>query len=227
MQHSSDFELESIPNEGEFCKIFRDNFHHFTELQKIMKAHGGVRNYEGSYLMDGTTLNYCSRMYEKQENLYQYSKSIEKAVEIGVNSGHSLLIMLLANDTSMFDAFDICQYSYTIPCVEYLNKYFNNRVNLHQGDSKIVYKNFCHEKKYENTKYDLFHIDGMHSYEYVYNELWLSSMIGTRGAIVVVDDSASPVIRKAADEHEAFGTIVPIKEALCWACHKIYMLPSI
>jgi hypothetical protein len=54
--HLPDFGLSKVLQVTEYGHVFRNNFHHFIALQTIMKHRGGVRNYEGSYLMDGVTL---------------------------------------------------------------------------------------------------------------------------------------------------------------------------
>lgn len=221
MEHLPDFGLSKVPRYTEFGMNLYINFKHFIEIQNIIKMHGGVRNYEGSYLMDGVTLSYCERMFEKQDSLYEISKEKKRILEVGVNSGHSLLIMLLANNKAIFDVFDICMYSYTVPCIEYLNKHFNNRIFLHTGDSKYTLPHFI-ECLSDDVKYDLFHSDGMHSEEYVYDEIKSALRLSDLDTHIVVDDYCSEILKSACDYYENKGKIKPFRTTTCYAFHIIF-----
>lgn len=135
-----------------------------SEIQKVSNPGPGV----GSYLV-WETWNYRKEFLSKQEILFEESKSAEIIIEIGIHYGHSLLIMLLANPTSKIYAIDINNYS--IHAINYLNKIFNNRIKYYNGDSLQILSNVLHDINNENIKINLAHIDGMHSYEYVYNEI--------------------------------------------------------
>jgi hypothetical protein len=221
MQHTEDFGFSLVPNDGtEFSKRLKDNFWHFINLQNIIKQHGGVRNSEGSYFMDGRTLDYCPRMYEKQSSLYDISKGKKRIIEVGVNAGHSLLIMLLASEEAIFDVFDICMYGYTIPCIAYLNEHFSNRVFLHQGDSKYTLLHFI---KITDLLYDLFHIDGMHNFDYVDLELSCALSKTNWQSHIVVDDYCSNIIKAACDKYEDLHLLATFKETKCYAAHRIFV----
>jgi len=157
----------------------------------------------------------------KQNSLFNITKNKRHVIEIGVNAGHSLLIMLLASKYAIFDVFDICEYSYTIPCIAYLNSNFDNRVHLHYGDSKYSFPHFV---KTTRKTYDLFHIDGMHSLEYVYNEINCSLTFANQdNCHIVVDDYCSDVIKKACDKHEKANNIKLFATISCYAEHAIFI----
>ena len=157
-----------------------ENFHHFLELQKIMEYYGFPEG-GGSYMMDGQTSEYCSLMFDKQELLFNTSINSDKILEVGVYAGHSCFIMLLANENSTIDAIDP-GYPFTEPCVKYLNKNFNDRINYIPGLS--------HEElpKLSNGVYDLIHIDGMHDPEYIRNEMEICLSLKKDVCVLVVDD---------------------------------------
>jgi predicted O-methyltransferase YrrM len=91
-------------------------------------------------------------------NHYSLAKNAKNIIEIGFNAGHSCLLYLLANNESHITVFDICEHKYTIPCFEYLQSLFPNRLTLYSGDSvetvPLFYKNNI------DVKLDLIHIDG-------------------------------------------------------------------
>jgi hypothetical protein len=116
----------------------------------------------GSYLFDGLTYKYCPDMYEKQVLLREKVKDCRNVLEIGTYMGHSLLIMLKSNPSVHITCIDIDD-TYTRPCVEILNKHFNNRIMFIHGDSLDILPRLRY-------KYDLFHIDGHHENEHILKE---------------------------------------------------------
>ena len=205
MNHLPDFNLSSLSHlESEFAKTLKDNFHHFVNLQKIMKHHGGVKNSEGSYMMNGQTLDYHFGMYDKQEKLYNMSKNKEHIIEIGVNAAHSLFLMCLANSKADFYLFDICSNAYVNDCVLYLQHNFPNLMHLYIGDSKSVYPLIVNKLASNNIKFDLFHIDGLHTEEYVDLEIKASRKISGDDAVFVIDDIIDTGVQNAVNKNNMF-----------------------
>lgn len=184
------FGKELIPvNDDEFSNALRDNFHIFEDLQKVVESYEHPAGF-GSYLMDGQSLAYTDVMYPKQKLLFDLVKNKTNVVEIGVNAGHSLLIMLLANPTATYDVIDICEKKYTQPCIEYLQKLFPGRINAYYGDSIHILTTMV------GKKYDFWHIDGFHYEPHIINELKLLHEMGHQPSVIVLDDvfpSSSPV----------------------------------
>ena len=178
----------TIPLSHEFGPKLLENFHHFENLQKLLEPTISQWRGCGSYMMNGQTLNYESSMYGKQCNLYDRAKSATHALEIGVHGGHSLMIMLLANPDLVITCIDICVWSHTEKCVEYLNGAFGNRVTLHKGATLDVLPSILAQQE----NWDLAHIDGTHEIDVIRQEF---SMVKTRlvkDAIVIFDDYSTP-----------------------------------
>lgn len=116
----------------------------------------------GSYLFDGITYDYCELMYEKQKLLFETAKKSTRLLEIGVYMGHSIFISLLANPNLEITCIDIEDYL-SKPALEIIAKKFNNKINFIKGDSLIVLPSIY-------DKFDMFHIDGSHSADYINSE---------------------------------------------------------
>ena len=71
--------IENNPN-CEFLQKLKNNYNVFNEIYKACKYtfYKGC----GSYLFDGQTYEYCSKMYEKQKLLYNTSKKASNVIEI-------------------------------------------------------------------------------------------------------------------------------------------------
>ena len=184
-----DFGKHKIPlNTGfEFFDVFNKNFYHFEELQKLMIEYGPFPKGGGSYLMDGQTLDYSPIMAEKQNILFETVKGLKSntnVIEVGVYAGHSLLIMLLAHPTINVDAIDIGIYNFTKPCVDYLNRVFNNRVRYFAQPSHDVLPVLVTEGR----KYGLVHIDGEHEAKYIEKELDYVLELKNPSCYLVIDD---------------------------------------
>ena len=102
--------------------------------------------------------NPMEQLIFKQMNHYSLAKNAKNIIEIGFNAGHSCLLFLLANNESHITVFDICEHKYTMPCFEYLQSLFPNRLTLYEGDSVETVPLF-YENNIDN-KFDLIHIDG-------------------------------------------------------------------
>jgi hypothetical protein len=176
-------DLERIRNiypQSEFAEVFYQNFHHFENIFHTLE--GGFHYGCGSYLFDGYTYKYCPAMFLKQEALYNSCRNSKKLLELGVYLGHSLLIILLSNPTVEITCVDI-DTQFTPRVVEYLNKYFNNRVKLLIGDSVEQV-----QKLDVNEKFDTIHIDSDHRDEFVHQEFTIVSKVAQKETIFIFDD---------------------------------------
>ena len=165
---------------SDYSQKLKDNFHHFTELQKIVESFGFPIG-GGSYMMDGQTLAYHEATFDKQQLLYETAKSCKSALEVGNYAGHSLFIMLLASDDLLIDANDINEFAFTQPCIDYLNSVFNNRVTYHAGNSLDIMPTLT-------KQYDLIHIDGCHHPDHINTEMEICDTLKKSGTYLVVDD---------------------------------------
>ena len=135
----------------------------------------------GSYLMSPWTLDYEPSMLEKQILLFKAAKNAKRVLEIGVHAGHSLLIMLLANPHIHIECIDICAWSHTEKCVEYLNRVFDNRVTLYKGDSLSIIPKLT-------GIFDLIHVDGAHDINVIRQEVQETYRITSLNCTYVFDN---------------------------------------
>lgn len=121
-----------------------------------------------SYLFDGQVYEYCDKIYEKQELLYNSVKNINNVLEIGTYIGHSLLIMLLSNPELKITCIDV-SIEYTNPAIKILNKYFNNCIQFIHSNiiNGLTALNIIKEK------FDFFHINGISDSDYIIKEFCL------------------------------------------------------
>lgn len=171
-----------------FTDTFNQYHYVFKQLSDIMTPTFEQWKGNGSYLINGQNTLYEPCMLPKQEALFEYAKGRKRLLEIGVHGGHSLFIILMANPNIVIDAIDLCLWSHTEKCVEYLNSVFNNRIKLIKGDS------LASLHLVTSNKYDLLHLDGNHSLEYIKAEFNQLKNSMEDNAIVVFDDIFSPKV---------------------------------
>ena len=154
---------------------------HFEKIRRIIDPTFDEWRGAGSYMMNGQTLDYDRTMLEKQLALYRTAKGKKRGLEIGVHAGHSLLIILLANPNITIDCIDICVWSHTEKCVDYLNHVFGNRVRLHKGESLKVLPEL-------SGIFDFIHIDGSHDLDVIHQEVQEVSRLASLECSYVFDD---------------------------------------
>jgi hypothetical protein len=97
--------------------------------------------------------------------------------------GHSLLLMLMANNQLSATCIDIDD-TYSRPAIEYLKKSFPNaNIEFIKGDSLKVFKNI-------KKKYDLFLIDGTHRNTQVTREFTyiINNLLNSKKIDFILDD---------------------------------------
>ena len=152
---------------------------HFNEIYK--RCGNSFHVGWGSYLFNGHSYVYDSRMLEKQKLIFDLAKKNRSVLEVGVYMGHSLLIMLLANPKLKITCIDIESY-YSLPAVEYLKENFRDaEINFIKGDSVKLLKNIRED-------FDLFHIDGSHSPFVIAKEILLCLKIKKTNNIKILFD---------------------------------------
>jgi hypothetical protein len=184
-----------IPNYTKFSNILRNNFHHFIELQKIVGKENGC----GSYLIDGSSMKYCSKMWNKQ-NLFFNTVMDKDLIEVGVFTGHSALIMLLSSPDTNYVGIDICEHDFTKKCVEYLTERFPSRVTLWKGKGEDLLLNILHYANVSGREY-VIHLDGDHGPAVKY-ETDIISKHYEGGQVIIFDDYDSVGVQLAFSFHE-------------------------
>jgi hypothetical protein len=170
----------------EFTNKLLDHKYIFDEIYKA--CHFQFWQGCGSYLFDGTSYEYCDLMYKKQELLFKCVKTATHVLEIGTYMGHSLLIMLLSNPNLKITCIDISD-TYTLPAITILNKYFNNAITFIHKDSLTALQILNDN----NTKFDFFHIDGLHDNYYIEQEFKMieklnNTILNTTILKIIFDD---------------------------------------
>lgn len=90
---------------------------HFEKISQILNEIG--ERVEGNLICDVDSSNIViTRNIAKIKNLQYLSKNKNKICEIGVNAGHSLLLMLEQNPNAEYLLFDLNNHKYTNPCIE-------------------------------------------------------------------------------------------------------------
>ena len=139
---------------------------------------------------------------EKIHNLRHLVKGKQSVCEIGVNAGHSTLLMLDVNPTAAYTLFDIGIHAYTRPCVAYIQSvYPSTKIDIAYGDSKETVP-LC------KGTFDLIHVDGGHLFPEVKSDYTESIRLIKPGCPIVFDDYDFPVIRAFLDEKLHAGEIV-------------------
>lgn len=193
-----------IPNYTEFSDVFRNNFHHFVNLQKIVKKVDGC----GSYLIDGQSMKYCARMWNKQNLFYNTLKSSticssgKNLIEVGIYTGHSALIMLLSDRYSKYIGIDICEYDFTEKCINYLREQFPGRVELIKGRGEDILPKVLAERADTLSKFeDIIHLDGDHGAA-VKVETDIVKEMCHNGQTIIYDDYDSTGVQIALSESD-------------------------
>lgn len=145
---------------------------------------------EGNLICDVSSDNLViERNYAKITNLQKLVKGKQKICEIGVNAGHSLLLMLEQNSEAEYLLFDLNNHKYTQPCVEFIKSiYPNTKIKIIYGDSKYTVNDYFNKNvEYMNT-FDLVHIDGGHGFQELSSDYEVCKRVASDESIVVFDD---------------------------------------
>lgn len=166
--------------DNEFSKKLLDSELIFHEIYKVC---GNEMEYGcGSYLIGSEKYEYSIAMYAKQKLLYDKTKNIDSALEIGTYMGHSLLIMLLANPNLHVTCIDIDD-KYSGKVTKYLQSVFlNSKIDFFKGNSLNILPKI-------KKKYDFFHIDGAHGNTIITQEfIHCKRLTSTNDLKLIFDD---------------------------------------
>jgi predicted O-methyltransferase YrrM len=172
---------------------------HISNLGIILDNIG--ERIEGNLICDITSDNLTdvanrSKIY----NLLKLSENKSKICEIGVNAGHSLLLMVSANPEAEYLIFDLNGHAYTKPCVEYIkNAYPSTKITEVYGDSNVTLKQYIESN--ELHTFDLIHIDGGHDTTTVENDFIYTQELLAKDGIVIFDDYNFSNIRNVIDHY--------------------------
>jgi hypothetical protein len=114
-----------------------------------------------------------------RRNLWRATRFKKSMIEIGVNACHSALLALSANPHLIYYGVDINIHTYTLPCVNYLEKEFPGRVHYYPGDSQEVLPYLA--VHHPELDFDIFHVDGGHTSEICYADVSNCLRLANRG----------------------------------------------
>lgn len=163
---------------------------------------------EGNLICDISSDNLIDDVNKnKIYNLMKLAEGKSKICEIGVNAGHSLLLMVSVNPTAEYLIFDLGGHAYTRPCVDYIRKqYPSTKITEVYGDTKITLS------EYKKTKScDMIHIDGGHDTHTVVNDFIYTQQLLKKGGVVVFDDYNYHNIKEVVDYYRDRGIISEYK----------------
>jgi predicted O-methyltransferase YrrM len=172
---------------------------HISNICDILDKIG--ERVEGNLICDITSDNLTDVANEsKIRNLLKLAENKSKICEIGVNAGHSLLLMVSANPKAEYLIFDLGGHAYTRPCVEYIkNAYPSTKITEVYGDSNITLKQYIESN--ELHTFDLIHIDGGHETATVENDFTYTQELLTKDGIVIFDDYNFGNIKDVIDNY--------------------------
>lgn len=185
---------------------------HVKYLAGILKEIG--EPVEGNLICDRTADHFIIEYsLDKIKNLQYLARDKKKICEIGLNAGHSLLIMLLENPEAEYLLFDLNCHAYTIPCLQYIASAFpTTKISLMTGDSTKTIVQFLMDNKEELNTFDLCHVDGGHTYDVFSADFNNIKHLSKMGCPVIFDDSDNEYIDGFLKENIAHNTIAQYED---------------
>jgi len=176
---------------------------HLQKLTAILQEVG--ERVEGNLYCDIQPTNITADN-QKINNLRNAVAQKQKVCEIGVNAGHSLLLMLDANPTAEYVLFDIGLHRYLEPCFNYLETAFPSAsLKLLLGDSKITVPAYAEN---HTGEFDVCHIDGGHLAPEFTSDYESSMKLLKTGGLIVFDDYDYSEIKAFVDSKIKAGEVV-------------------
>lgn len=164
---------------------------YLDDLAQIVNESGDPL--EGNAFYYHTTLKLFPALYNKQVNLFWCGKqATTKICEIGLNAGHSSMLMLLGRDSSPLDytIFDIGEHRYTEPSLRYLERKFQHiKFEYIEGDSTVTMPNWIKNNQSCLESYDVVHVDGGHSEHCISNDIKNANLLVKKGGLIIIDDT--------------------------------------
>jgi hypothetical protein len=187
------------------------------DILKRIEAHSSITKFEGNCFYYHLTNKRYEKLLPKQCNLFWCGQQAKTRIcEIGFNAGHSAYLMLLGKGggTLDFTVFDICEHSYTKPCLDYMKETFKDvKFDLIDGDSTKTMPAWISAHPESLESYDVVHVDGGHSEHCIASDLECAKKLVKRGGILIIDDTNMQVINQKVDallkSNEGYQEITP------------------
>lgn len=195
---------------------------HYKEIKKIIDTFN--EKVEGNFICHTTTDNLIiDRNREKILNLQTLAKNKKNICEIGINAGHSLLLMLDINPDANYYLFDNNMHKYTEPCLNYIKTcYPNTKFFVRFGDSKETLPEFIKENQDKLNHFDLVHVDGGHGTKEIKADYKNSLLLSNTGSPIIFDDYNLPKIRRFIDSKLLTKEVIELKNYNKTPYHIVY-----
>jgi hypothetical protein len=108
--------------------------------------------------------------------------------QIGMNGGHSVSAMLLANPAIEAHTFDLLRYKYSKPIAEVLKIQFGSRLTIHEGKSQETVPPWAAGFRARGLRCDIILVDGDHMFRGAFNDIHSMRSVAAPSARLVVDD---------------------------------------
>jgi hypothetical protein len=143
----------------------------------------------------------------KRKNLGKAAKLSTTMLEIGLNGGHSALLLLYSNPHLNLVSVDICQHKYAERAAEFLTMHFPRRFQFFRGDSREVLPRLA----LMNPKlaFDAIHVDGGNVEDLAYADVSNSLRLARKDALFILDDLQVPWLERVFVECTLRGHIRP------------------
>jgi len=170
---------------------------HILNIADILDEAG--ETVEGNLICDVSSDNFIDERNEsKIHNLLKLVEGKSKICEIGVNAGHSLLLMVSSNPNAEYLLFDLGGHSYTRPCIQYIrNAYPSTKITEVYGDTNLTLREYVKINELHN--FDMIHIDGGHETHTVVNDFIYTQDLLKPDGIVIFDDYNFGSIKDVVD----------------------------
>jgi len=159
---------------------------HIVNIANILNEIG--ERVEGNLICDISSDNLIDEANRsKIYNLLKLSENKLKICEIGVNAGHSLLLMVSNNPNAEYLILDLNNHGYTKPCIDYIkNAYPSTKITEVYGDTKLTLREYIKTK--ELNTFDMIHIDGGHDTHTVINDFIYTQQLLSADGVIIFDD---------------------------------------
>jgi predicted O-methyltransferase YrrM len=170
---------------------------HIANIANILNKIG--ERVEGNLICDISSDNFIDEVNRsKIYNLLKLSENKLKICEIGVNAGHSLLLMISNNPDAEYLIFDLNNHGYTKPCIDYIKSaYPSTKITEIYGDTKLTLREYIKTK--ELNTFDMIHIDGGHDTHTVVNDFIYTQQLLSADGIIIFDDYNYNNIKEVID----------------------------
>jgi hypothetical protein len=112
--------------------------------------------------------------------------------EVGMNGGHSLVAMLLANERLHAHVFDLFKWQYSWSAAHLINASFSGRASFYEGWSHRTLPRFVNDSRARGVTCDLLLVDGGHTFRAARTDIEELQAVANPQSKVMTDDIGMP-----------------------------------